>query len=554
MAQLSRSLSLIPNDPELLFGLVAPLGADLTSVEKALQKALEEVGYRYEPPIRVVSEAEKMLRNLVSQWKASNPEQHTAHISETEAVLSVTAENYQYKMNVGNHLRKLLDMPDALAVLSVFAIRNCRKTYHEKAKIQDVGDGNKPIARQAYVAHQLKRPEEVETLRRIYGDAFILLGVYSTKQKRIDHLASRMYSGGMKYASMDDAKLAASALVQRDAEEDGNKSFGQSVRKTFALADAFIDGDLPESELEKSVSRLIRLLFWHPAMTPTKEEYAMFLAQGAALRSADLGRQVGAAILTEDGQVLSLGCNEVARPGGGLLWGDQSPDMRDVGYQSDLDVSTTEKLRILEELLQRLQSAGWVKGDRNIDHRSLLSLARNTLKDTRLMGLIEFLRPVHAEMAALMDAARRGIAVAGGILFSTTFPCHECAKHIVAAGMKKVIFIEPYPKSQVEVLYRDAISIEGGSVDKRLPFVPFIGVAPRRYQSFFAMPDKILDAKGKTLMDGRRDENGRIVDWAAICKTLSPKLRGYDRLYREHEVEMIHAMQEAIEYVNPKAT
>ena len=86
-----------------------------------------------------------------------------------------------------------------------------------------------------------------------------------------------------------------------------------------------------------------------------------------------------------------------------------------------------------------------------------------------------------------MDAARRGAAVDNSILVSTTFPCHECARHIVAAGIKKVYYIEPYPKSLVNELYPDSIRIEGGECGGFVSFVPFVGVAPRRYQDVFRL-------------------------------------------------------------------
>lgn len=416
-----------------------------------------------------------------------------------------------------------------------------------------------PIARQAYIAHQIKRPEEVETLRRIYGDAFVLLGVYSSRRQRIDNLARRFYTeDGTAFSTIRRAEEEAERLVQRDADEDGNKDYGQAVRKAFSLSDAFVDGDLPPEALEKSVARLVRLLFWHPSVTPCPEEYAMFLAQGAALRSADLGRHVGAAITAADGQLLSLGCNEVACPGGGLAWGGREPDVRDVSYQDKLDTNTTEKLRILAELLERLNATGWLKQEAQVKTSDLLSLAKKDLKETRLMSLIEFLRPVHGEMAALMDAARRGIPVAGGILYVTTFPCHECAKHIVAAGIQKVLFIEPYPKSQVEILFRDSISLERQGHQTQVPFEPFIGVAPRRYQNLFSMPGKLLNSRGDILLDGRRDGKGHILEWNSIKHRLSPKLAGYFRLYSQHESIMAAALNEALrgikEKVTPKST
>ncbi len=64
---------------------------------------------------------------------------------------------------------------------------------------------------------------------------------------------------------------------------------------------------------------------------------------------------------------------------------------------------------------------------------------RDALKATRLDDLTEFGRVVHAEMHAMLDAARRGVSTQGSTLFSTAFPCHNCAKHIVAAGIEEVL-------------------------------------------------------------------------------------------------------------------
>lgn len=42
-------------------------------------------------------------------------------------------------------------------------------------------------------------------------------------------------------------------------------------------------------------------------------------------------------------------------------------------------------------------------------------------------------------------------------LYSTTYPCHGCAKHIVAAGISEVVYYEPYPKSRALALHDDSI-------------------------------------------------------------------------------------------------
>lgn len=93
-------------------------------------------------------------------------------------------------------------------------------------------------------------------------------------------------------------------------------------------------------------------------------------------------------------------------------------------------------------------------------------------------------------MLALADAARVGRSVKEATLYSTTFPCHMCAKHIVAAGIERVIFLEPYPKSLAGNLHGDAIQIEGSDRGKYAPFPSvmfehFFGVTPRRYRELF---------------------------------------------------------------------
>jgi deoxycytidylate deaminase len=124
-------------------------------------------------------------------------------------------------------------------------------------------------------------------------------------------------------------------------------------------------------------------------------------------------------------------------------------------------------------------------------------LDKDRVKDAQLMDIIEFGRIIHAEMSAITDAARLGRQTAGSTLYCTTFPCHLCAKHIVAAGMERVIFLEPYPQSYARKLHSDSITFEGNDA-KKVFFQPFIGISPRRYREIFEKR-KRKDKKGKAL-------------------------------------------------------
>ena len=75
-----------------------------------------------------------------------------------------------------------------------------------------------------------------------------------------------------------------------------------------------------------------------------------------------------------------------------------------------------------------------------------------------------------------------------GTLYCTTFPCHNCAKHIVAAGIKRVVYVEPYPKSKAKELHSDSIEIDNDTHESdKVDFVPFVGVGSRRFIDLFSM-------------------------------------------------------------------
>jgi len=53
-------------------------------------------------------------------------------------------------------------------------------------------------------------------------------------------------------------------------------------------------------------------------------------------------------------------------------------------------------------------------------------------------------RTVHAEHNCVLQAARRGIATDGSTMYTTHYPCFDCCKVIIQAGVQRVIFEIPY--------------------------------------------------------------------------------------------------------------
>jgi cytidine deaminase len=214
----------------------------------------------------------------------------------------------------------------------------------------------------------------------------------------------------------------------------------------------------------------------------------MFLAQAASLRSSNPSRQVGAVIATDDGDVVAVGANEVPKLGGGLHWIDKGSGLPD--WRKGYDSNDRMKKVLLKDVLERLkQEGGWLNGSKSTRKTDdLVEEAIPFMTEARLMDILEFGRAVHAEMAALMDAARRTISVRDLTLYGTTLPCHECAKHIIAAGISRVVYIEPYPKSRAEEMFEEAIVVDPTEDQKKtgkVRFEPFVGVAPRQYIRLF---------------------------------------------------------------------
>lgn len=52
---------------------------------------------------------------------------------------------------------------------------------------------------------------------------------------------------------------------------------------------------------------------------------------------------------------------------------------------------------------------------------------------------------IHAEQNAIIQAAKFGVSVSGATLYCTHQPCAICAKIIVNAGIKRVVYMNPYP-------------------------------------------------------------------------------------------------------------
>lgn len=471
--------------PELFVGLVGPLGVNIPDVISELEKSFATVGYN--PKVIKLSDIFPKIKGL--------------NAALTPAPLDKRIDSY---MNFGTEYREKMQRGDAIALAAIFQIREARERFW-KAEEKEAGreyeeKHKRPIPSTVYILDSIKHEKEVETLRNVYGRAFYLVSIYAPREKRKEALAEKIAeSHGER--NISHYYPHAEELINKDLDEE-NKKLGQSVEAAFPLADYFIQGNT-KLKNKNNIQRFVELVFNHPFHTPYKDEFGIFQAKAASLCSADLSRQVGAAIVDKEGAIIALGHNEVPKAGGGSYCAEDEHDFRD--FQLGIDHNAKVKKDMWTEILSKLEKVGALSAEAMAKKPSKLAdevLAEETFKEARVSNILEFGRIVHAEMSAITDAARKGLAVKGATLYCTTFPCHICARHIIASGIKRVVYIEPYPKSMTADLYKDSVAVDkSDKVAGKVVFESFIGISPVRYIEFFTMSQK------------RKNKDGKATDW-----------------------------------------
>ncbi|MGO4571314.1 anti-phage dCTP deaminase [Microvirga sp. 2TAF3] len=453
--------------PELVFGIAGPIGVDIDAITDSLFNALRAVRYESQV-IKITSEMEFFHSGI------NKPEEQNFFTEVT------------YKIDYANALCKKYADSSTLARIAIRGIQA------QRARL--TGNSQKAKDNTAYIIRQLKRPDEIYLLRQVYGKQFVLVSAYGSAEQRKKLIENKLKRTLSTLTTAHEVSSKADELIERDASEDG-EFFGQKLRETFHLADVFIDG-ISKQEMDEKLSRFVNAFFGRTDITPSKEEYGMYAAKSASLRSSDLSRQVGAAIFSKEGELITQGCNEVPKAFGGTYWDLEEPDYRDVRIGHD--PNEILKKELLRDLFDRLKRANLLsetalrlgppaKIVEKLSKKAKIGVADSAdgpLVGAIAMDLTEYGRVVHAEMCAICDAARLGRSIKGARLYCTTFPCHNCTKHILAAGIEKVIYMEPYPKSKAKDLHENEIEIEAETAGK-VSFIPFLGISPHRYRDIF---------------------------------------------------------------------
>ncbi|NMM50325.1 anti-phage dCTP deaminase [Marinigracilibium pacificum] len=446
---------------ELIFGICSTIGSSKEIVIDSLKRRLKEYNY----DVEIIKLSEFILENTKDELK--NIDGKTAMYSEI-----------QFKIQQGNKLRKNFS-PSILADLAIEKIHGERLTIDGELVTDPLRFKTRRIC---YIIDSIKNKEELYLFRSIYKDLFYMFGIFSPLQERNEYLLRK----DLSQAEIDE-------LISTDSFE--NNTEGQNVRNTFIHADFFFRmSNKLKAEIDKKTERYLHLIFNSSIITPLKQERAMYDAQSAAGNSACLSRQVGAAIVDTEGNLISKGWNDVPKYGGNLYDENDVEDNRCFvkGYCSNDSEKTKMADSIFEIFDKNIAISDFLEKNQELK-RELKNILRNS---SRVKDLIEFSRSVHAEMHAIINGSQlAGSKMKNGKLYCTTYPCHNCARHIIVAGITEIYYIEPYIKSLCTSLHEDAITEDENSENsKKVKILMYDGVAPRRYLEFFT---KTIERKNK---------------------------------------------------------
>lgn len=456
---------------DIYLGLCGYVGCGMRTINEIAEEISEEWDYNV-VHIRISALLENSLYFEQAALSASKSIQINRHLK---------------LQDIANKLRKYYNRNELLAEAAIAAIAA------EKKKIDYTNEDYKGTV---FIIDQFKRPEEVELFRVIYQHNFYLLGILRDLDYRIPNLIA-------DESTRDDLHL----IINIDNKS--SEQHGQRTGETILDSDFFIKNNFSQkSELKKKIERFFGLIHGKNGLTPTFNEKGMYAAFSTSLQSACLSRQVGAALFDDEGNLLAVGKNDVPKAGGGLYSSDDFDNDHRCVHKSGKCYNDTNKLKIRERIKNVLSnevssvlgiSAGQAVADINLNRllNSLDKIAEEIYKDSKISSVMEYSRSIHAEMDVITSMARKQNGdTKDKILFTTTYPCHNCARHIVAAGIKKVVYIEPFDKSLALDLHNDAITKNEES--SKVIFCDFEGVSPRRYNKFFRPTDERKDGKTGT--------------------------------------------------------
>lgn len=280
----------------------------------------------------------------------------------------------------------------------------------------------------------LRNVGEINYLRDEHGYRFTLIAALASFDARWDRIESTYTDRGLGRAEfIEDDK--------RDKNEE--TPYGQQVELCVDRADILIDNSMTVSttEFKRKVLDFVDLAMGTLSRGATQPEILMNIAFSSSHSSKCIKRHVGAVIADHKGQIVSAGYNE--NPLG------TNPCIEEPEYENQCfrDIIRNEHFKSLSDRGARCPVCGekivFVKGPPWRCKACATKGEKTNLESFFFPDrALNWCTAVHAEVWAILAAGERA---RNGVLYTTTFPCAQCAEKIVQSGIAKVVFTESYP-------------------------------------------------------------------------------------------------------------
>ncbi|HBY69683.1 MAG: cytidine deaminase, partial [Flavobacteriaceae bacterium] len=301
---------------ELMIGLCGPIGTDINFVSKTLQQILEDT-FDYKCIEIKLSDFIRKHYDIQSKVKSYN--------------------SYKKLIDSGNKLRNDFEND----ILSKIIIHEITKDRQAESKSDKELVKKKRVC---YVINSIKHIDEYRLLKKVYQNIFYFIGVFSPLEVRKENLKLK----GIENSDIEN-------LIKIDSDQV--EEHGQKVSKTFPNADYFLRiEDSHDKIVTDKLQRFLDLIFGTKIITPTYQENAMYMATSASANSACLSRQVGASITNINGDIISVGWNDVPKYGGNLYTENDvdSSDHRCINKSGGKCFNDEEKNELTQLIINQL--------------------------------------------------------------------------------------------------------------------------------------------------------------------------------------------------------
>lgn len=310
-----------------------------------------------------------------------------------------------------------------------------------------------------FVVDGIRNLGEVKEFRKYRP--FFLVGVDCSTENRWERLKNKVYKGDKLAFEQDD---------RRDRDE--GLPYGQQVLRCVEEADIiFINEEKFPTELrvqdeikDRFEDNLLLITGKQPRM-PNLSETIMAVASNLALQSRCVKRCVGAVLCSKEGFIVSAAYNAVPYPGKSCHE-EYRMCYRDV-YRNELRKQMKSSFAHCPNCGAKLEN-----GSTSEDFRCSTCKVKLT-KFFPPIRALDKCRALHAEEAVILRTPQ--FQINGSTLYTTTFPCLQCAKRITHAGLKEVVYIDPYPEEEPIILLEEA----------DVKTVKFGGVKAQAFYRFF---------------------------------------------------------------------